>query len=212
MSDQSSKFSVARRTFAGDKRGMAAVEFTLIVPVLLILFIGVVEVTRAVSIDRRFGKVTSMVADLLTRETDPVNAATVEGIYGVVNHVMGVWGTETLKLHITPVRAAAADRNDIYVYAGKPNRPSFGSGSASPRDVCERFTGLTTNMLDAGGTAIIVEGEYGFEPLIAEGIVPATIWEDRAVFAPRSGDGTGCISFEPEEGESADCEPTPGCE
>lgn len=212
MSDQSKKSSAARRPFVSDKRGIAAVEFSLIVPVLIILLIGVVEVTRAVSIDRRFGKVTSMVADLLTRETDPVNAATVEGIYGIVNHVMGVWGTETLKLHITPVRAAAADRNDVYVYASKANRPSFGSNTASPREVCDRFAGLTSNILDTGGTAIVVEGEYGFAPIIAEGFIPATIWEDRAVFAPRSGDGTGCISFEPEEGESADCEPTPGCE
>jgi Flp pilus assembly pilin Flp len=210
MSEITKKTSASGRRFAGDKRGIAAVEFSLIVPVLFIMFIGVIEVTRAVSIDRRFGKVTSMVADLLTRETDPVNAATVQGIYGIVNHIMGVWGTETLKLHITPVRAASDDRNDVYVYAPKANRPSFGSNATSPRDVCERFAGLTTDLLDTGGTAIVVEGEYGFAPLIAEGFIPATTWEDRAVFAPR--EGNGCISFEPDQGENADCEPTPGCE
>ncbi len=212
MSETTKMPSDARRRFVRDKRGIAAVEFTLIVPVLFIMLIGVIEVTRAVSIDRRFGKVTSMVADLLTRETDPVDAATVQGIYGIVDHIIGVWGTDTLKLHITPVRAAADDRNDIYVYAPKANRPSFGSNPTTPRDVCERFAGLTTNLLDTGGTAIVVEGEYGFSPIIAEGFVAATTWEDRAVFAPRDGDGNGCISFEPDQGENADCEPAPGCE
>lgn len=211
MSENTRKPAVARR-FMGDTRGIAAVEFGMILPILFIMLIGVIEVTRAVSIDRRFGKVTSMVADLLTRETDPVNAATVQGIYGVVNHIMGVWGTDTLKLHITPVRAAAADRNDVYVYAAKANRPSFGSNPTSPRDVCQRFAGLTSDLLDNGGTAIVVEGEYGFAPLIAEGFIPARTWQDRAVFAPRDGDGSGCVSFESEQGENADCEPTPSCE
>lgn len=212
MSEHTAKPSVSRRSLVKDKRGIAAVEFGLIAPVLFIILVGVIEVTRAVSIDRRFGKVTSLVADLLTRETDPVTTGTVQGIYGIVDHIMGVWGTETLKLHITPVRAAANDRNDVYVYATKDNRPSFGESATSPRDVCERYSGLTQDLLDTGGTAIVVEGELGFTPLIAEGIVPATTWFDRAVFAPRDGDGNGCISFEPEHGENADCEPTPDCE
>ncbi len=210
MSESTNMPSTRRQSFARDKRGIAAVEFGLIVPVLVIMLVGVIEVTRAVSIDRRFGKVTSMVADLLTRE-ESVDAATVQGIYGIVNHIMGVWGTERLKLHITPVRAAAVDANDVYVYAGKANRPSFGSSSASPRDVCERFAGLTTDLLESGTTAIVVEGEFEFEPLIAQGFVPASTWQDRAVFSPRNPGGE-CVSFERDENDAPICVPTPSCE
>lgn len=199
----------SRRRFVGDKRGIAAVEFALIVPVLLVMLIGVIEVTRAVSIDRRFGKVTAMVADLLTREQQ-VNAADVQGIYGIVEHIMGVWGTDNLRLHITPVRASSDDRNDVYVYAAKDNRPSFGPNAVAPRDLCERYSSLSTDLLDTDGTAIVVEGEFDFTPLIAEGIVPTKTWEDRAVFSPRDGAEGGCVSFE--TGETADCQPTPGCE
>jgi Flp pilus assembly pilin Flp len=202
--------SIRRRSFARDKRGVAAVEFGLIVPVLVIMLVGAIEVTRAVSIDRRFGKVTSMVADLLTRE-ESVDAPTVQGIYGVVNHIMGVWGAERLKLHITPVRAAAADPNDVYVYAGKANRPSFGSGSGSPRDVCDRFAGLTSELLQSGTTAIVVEGEFAYEPLFVQDYLPATTWRDRAVFSPRNPGGE-CVSFEKDEEDAPVCAPTPSCE
>jgi len=212
MSDHTSQTASARhiprRSFVGDKRGVAAVEFGLIAPVLLIMLIGVIEVTRAVSIDRKLGKVTAMVADLLTREKQ-VDAATVEGIYEIVEHIMGVWGTERLKLHITPVRAAEDDRNDIYVYATKENRPSFGANPVSPRDVCDRYTALTTDLLDTNGTAIVVESELEFAPLIAEGVVPSKTWSDRAVFAPRDGEGSGCVSFK--DGDEADCEPPAPC-
>ncbi len=197
-----------RRSIVRDIAGIAAVEFALIAPVLLIMLVGVIEVTRAVSIDRRLGQVTSMVADLLARE-ERVDAATVQGIYGIVEHVMSVWGTDTLKLHITPVRAAAANRNDVYVYAAKANRPSYGSNPTSPRDVCQRYTGLTPDLLDTGGMAIIVESEYQFRPLLVTDMFSAQTWTDKSVLAPR----TGCVSFEAADtAPQPDCLPTPGCE
>ncbi len=194
--------------FLRNREGIAAVEFGLIAPVLLIMLIGVIEVTRAVSIDRRFGQVTAMVADLLARE-ERVDADTVRGIYGIVEHVMGVWGTDTLKLHIYPVRASTDDPNDVYIYAAKANRPSYGSNATSPKDVCERYAGLTPNLLEEQGMAIIVQGEFGYTPLIANGILPPQTWLDQAVLSPR----TACVSFEAEnEAPQPDCIPTPGCE
>jgi Flp pilus assembly pilin Flp len=206
-----------RRSFARDTRGIAAVEFGLIAPVLLIMLVGVVEITRAVSIDRRFGQVTAMVADLISREEvlkkedlDGLNSdGKRTGIYGIVEHVMGVWGVETLKLHVYPVRASDTNRNTIYLYADKTNRPSFGSDDVSPKDVCDPYTGLTNDLLETQGTAIIVEGEYGFTPLLATGILSPSTWQDRAVLAPRS----GCVSFEDETTlPQPDCIPDPGCE
>jgi hypothetical protein len=170
-----------------------------------------------VSIDRRFGQVTALVADLISREEvlkredlDGVNSSGKRtGIYGIVEHVMGVWGVSTLKLHVYPVRASSDDRNNIYVYADITNRPSFGSAEDSPKNVCDPYTGLTTDLLDTRGTAIIVEGEFGYTPLLAEGILAPSTWKDRAVLAPRS----GCVSFEDETTlPQPDCEPTPSCE
>ena len=196
------------RFFLRDRSGVAAVEFALVAPVLLIVLLGVIEVTRAVSIDRRFGQVTAMVADLIARE-ERVDAATVQGIYGIVEHIMGVWGTDTLKLHIYPVRASSNDANDIYVYAAQTNRPSFGPDATSPKNVCDRYTGLMPNLLDKDGLAIIVEGELAYAPLIAQDFVGKQTWHDKAVLSPRM----GCVSFEPEsESPQPDCIPSPGCE
>jgi Flp pilus assembly protein TadG len=196
------------RFFLRDRSGVAAVEFGLIAPVLLVMLIGVIEVTRAVSIDRRFGQVTAMVADLIARE-ERVDAATIEGIYGIVEHIMGVWGTDTLKLHIYPVRASSTNANDIYVYAAKTNRPSFGPDAVSPKNVCDRYAGLMPNLLDKEGMAIIVEGELAYAPLLAQDFVSKQTWRDKAVLSPRM----GCVSFEPEnESPQPDCIPSPGCE
>lgn len=204
MSAHKMTIETRRRSFIRDRSGIAAVEFGLIAPVLLIMLIGVVEVTRAVSIDRRFGQVTSMVADLISREEDGVSTTDLEGdengagIYGIVEHIMGVWGTDTLKLNIYPVRATNVDRNDIKIYVGPNARPSF--GTTATKTICTAYTGLTTNLLDLGGSAIVVEGEYGYTPLLAQGILSAQTWKDRAVLAPRN----GCVWF---GGTSDNCQP-----
>src|SRR5690606_25911079 len=59
----------ALRRFARDVQGVGAVEFAMVAPVLLAMLLGAVEITRAVAIDKRFTVVTSMVADLVARET-----------------------------------------------------------------------------------------------------------------------------------------------
>lgn len=190
------------RMLAEDGRGIAAVEFGLIAPVLLIMLIGVIEITRAVSIDRRFGQVTSMVADLIAREEN-ITAADVQAIYGIVEHVMGVWGTDTLKLQVIPVKANEANPPLLHVYAETANRPSYGAGAAAPKPMCEQYTGLSNNLLAQGGLAIVVESEFRYTPLLVGGMLSAQTWHDKAVLAPRQ----TCVDFDGNE-----CNPMPACD
>lgn len=192
---------VGWRQLARDVRGVAAVEFGLIAPVLLIMLVGVFEVTRAISIDRRFGQVTSMVADLIAREEN-ITAADVNAIYGIVDHVMGVWGTDTLKLHVIPVRAKDDDATVLQVYAEVTNRPSYGAGEASLKARCDQYNGLSNDLLGAGGTAIVVEAEYNYNPLIVGGLFAPKAWKDKAVLAPRN----SCVDF-----DDNNCLPNPPC-
>jgi Flp pilus assembly protein TadG len=46
---------------------MAAVEFSLILPILVLLWIGGVEVTEALSVDRRINNLASSIGDLVSR-------------------------------------------------------------------------------------------------------------------------------------------------
>ena len=57
------------RRLGRNAEGVAAVEFGFIAPIMLLMLIGTIEISRAITIDRRFGLVTSMVADLVTTRT-----------------------------------------------------------------------------------------------------------------------------------------------
>jgi Flp pilus assembly protein TadG len=54
---------------ARDNRGNAAVEFAVIVPVMLVMFFGTVEFSSAVAVNRKISMVTQQLADLASRYT-----------------------------------------------------------------------------------------------------------------------------------------------
>jgi Flp pilus assembly protein TadG len=65
--------------FARDARGVSAVEFALVLPLMLTLYLGGVEVSQGVSIDRKVTLTARTVADLVAQvasiDTAGINAA-----------------------------------------------------------------------------------------------------------------------------------------
>ena len=56
------------RRFAGDRRGASAVEFALIAPFMILLYLGAVEIILALSIDRKITSAASALADLVAQD------------------------------------------------------------------------------------------------------------------------------------------------
>lgn len=67
---------VLLRRFGRRDRGAAVVEFALILPVLLLLFVGSIEASTLITVDRRLNVISGTVGDLVAR-WDPAEAATI---------------------------------------------------------------------------------------------------------------------------------------
>lgn len=61
------------RAFRKNRDGMAAVEFALILPVMLAIFFGVMELSRALTARAAVTNLTSTVADLVAQEKSPTS-------------------------------------------------------------------------------------------------------------------------------------------
>src|SRR5437667_11375140 len=57
------------RRFLADKRGVSAVEFAMVLPLMLTLYLGGVEVSSAVAIDRKMTLVARTIGDLTAQAT-----------------------------------------------------------------------------------------------------------------------------------------------
>jgi Flp pilus assembly pilin Flp len=173
-----------------DVRGIAAVEFAFIAPILLLMLVGAVEITRAVSIDRRFSVVANMVADLVARQSQQLKANDVAAIYDIAELVMSPYDADTLKLSIIPVMAHPANATNVRVYPSAVNRPSFHGGPVPA--MCQSYS-LTDGMLAVGESIIVVEASYRFTPLFVGYLMGSRDWTAKALAKPR---GLSCVPFD----------------
>ena len=171
-----------------DSAGVAAVEFGLIAPILLLMLMGVIELSRAISIDRKFGAVTSTIADIVAREKT-LNASDIAAMYDIVDHLMKPWDASTLKLAIIPVKSSPSNGSDTKVYAATTNRPTLHGAPLKAK--CASYT-LSANMLAPATSVIVVETTYQFTPLFSSSIIGSSTWTDKAVLSPRN----SCVDFD----------------
>lgn len=73
--------------FAASVDGVAAVEFAMVLPLLVVLYLGMAEITYAVNADHRVTLLGRTLADLTGRQTK-VTATTMDGIFGAAFAVM----------------------------------------------------------------------------------------------------------------------------
>ena len=192
-----------------NSEGVAAVEFGFIAPIMILMLVGTVEISRAVTIDRRLGLVTSMIADLVTREesissTTLVGAtsSTTDGIYGLVRHIMGPYDNGSMKVSIIPVKAKPTDATVTKVYAATTNRPPLNGGVGASEPALGSDFALTSGLLDAGGQLIVVKTSYHFTPLLIGYVMGSSTWTDKAIMSPRN--SSGCVDF-----DNNNCIPSP---
>jgi Flp pilus assembly pilin Flp len=176
------------KRFAKDVRGVAAVEFAYIAPVVALMFVGTLEASRALAVDRRFNLATSMVADLVGRETK-LTANDVNAIYNIVAQVMSPFDATTLKISLIPVKASSTDASNTKVYAATTNRPSY-HGGAQPAK-CATFS-LENGLIPKGGSVIVVQTSYVYTPVLVDYLWGSSTWTEQAIVSPRN----SCVDFD----------------
>jgi Flp pilus assembly protein TadG len=94
--------SAAANRFLRDKRGIAAIEFALVVPLMLAMYLGTIEISSAVSINRKVSRVASTVADLVTQQ-DIVDKTMLNNIMEIGEAVLFPYETRKPDIVITAI-------------------------------------------------------------------------------------------------------------
>ena len=99
--------------FKKDSKGVAAVEFALIAPILLLLFIGTIEISLMIAVDRKISRTSSSIADLIAQGGFSANntEAEIRAIFGMTDRIMYPYTTKIPCVVISQVRAKAEDTN-----------------------------------------------------------------------------------------------------
>ncbi|MDB5532311.1 MAG: uncharacterized protein JWO28_626 [Hyphomicrobiales bacterium] len=161
------------RRLGADRRGVAAVEFALILPLMLTLYLGTSELTQGVMASRKATLVARALSDLVG-QLAAGNAMTdteATNIFNAATAVMSPFPTSSLKMTITSVEfvANAAATNK---YDAKPRWTIIrNGGTARP---CAKLTAVantvkpaSTNMPNGmyqSGSIIVADVSYTYDP------------------------------------------------
>jgi Flp pilus assembly protein TadG len=84
--------------------GAAVVEFALIMPLMLLLYIGSVEASALISMDRRVQSVAGAVGDLVARHNGSIDAVTLKDYFRASGGIMTPYPPAGLKQVVTQVK------------------------------------------------------------------------------------------------------------
>lgn len=97
----------AARRIGSDKKGTALLEFALTLPVLLMLYLGCVQICDAVAVYRKTTTTTRTIADLTAQYTQ-VSDTELDSIMSASSQVMAPYATTGLRMVLTQVTVSAA--------------------------------------------------------------------------------------------------------
>jgi hypothetical protein len=92
------------RKFAADVRGVAAIEMAIIFPVMIILYIGLVDVTNLLMVNRRVTLTTSTLADLVTQADSSITTADIDGVFESARAIFEPMDVEGISLNLWAFR------------------------------------------------------------------------------------------------------------
>lgn len=139
------------RRFGADRRGVSAVEFALIAPIMILFYFGMAEICQGFMAKKRAEHVASAIADLVA-QTDDVSTSELNDIYAAASQIMKPFPTGALKQRVTSVT-----RNSSGVA-----KVDWSSGSGwSARSTGSTIT-VPANLIGNGESLIMSEVEYAY--------------------------------------------------
>lgn len=97
-----------RRRLIKDRRGIAAVEFALIVPLLLVMYFVTMEAGQGIDTNKKLGRLASMVADLVTQESS-VNKADLDAILQIGAAIIQPYNRSKPSIYIAGIQFNGAN-------------------------------------------------------------------------------------------------------
>jgi len=167
--------SSLRRLFRAET-GMAAVEFALILPILVTLWIGGVEVTQGLSVDRRLNNLASAIGDLVSRDK-ALQYSQIEDIFNIDEGALFPFSATGLSMRVTAVNVDANQKALV--------RWSRARGTTARPDNENLNTLIDVKLRVANTQIIMAEVFYTYTPAVGYVISGDIALSDRVYFTPR---------------------------
>jgi Flp pilus assembly protein TadG len=150
--------------FRDTEAGVAAVEFALILPIMIFVYIGSVEASALITVDRKVQNVSGAVGDLVARSKEKLTSADLQDYVRAAGGIMSPYGATQLRQVITQVRVSADGLTATVVwsrgYEHETAKPALARAENSSYSLPAAIRSIAKNQY-----VIVAETSYSYRPL-----------------------------------------------
>jgi Flp pilus assembly protein TadG len=174
------------RDLARDRNGLAATEFAIIVPMMLVMFFGTVEFSSAVAVDRKVTLIARTLSDLTSQAVLSVDDTYLQNVFTASIAIVSPYGPTPTKAQIT----------EIYVDSNKVARVQWSRAATIGTAATQATLAVSTHnagdvltiptQLQVAKTYLIFsEVSYSYKPTIGYVMKNSVTLSDVAYTRPR---------------------------
>lgn len=139
--------------FARDQKGLAALEFALLVPMMVLLLFGSIDLLDTMGANARAQNVAASLADVVARDTEVSNAE-VSGLWSAIDTLMYPDGGATMQIRVSSVSIINASTARVIWSEGR---------GMTARTANSTIT-LPPAMMNPGTSVVVAESVYVHTP------------------------------------------------
>ncbi|MGD9804586.1 MAG: TadE/TadG family type IV pilus assembly protein [Hyphomicrobiaceae bacterium] len=179
-----------------DTRGVAAVEFAMILPIMFFLFVGTIEFGQALAVDRRVTLTASSSGDLIARVQKGITSEELDSELQIIKQLIRPYDESALTVRI--VNVVAKGKKGSVEYKVNWSKDNHGG---TPYESNSDYSNMPENIIKPGAGVIVAEAIYNYTPLIFNYFIKSAFdMEDRFFFLPRGETKFGCVKLDEQAG------------
>jgi Flp pilus assembly protein TadG len=150
-------FKVFSKSFARAEAGLAAIEFALILPFMLMLYFGLVDLTGLIGFNRKITSVANTMADLVGQNRTSVLLSDISDYYNATALIMSP----------TPANQVTVNLFGYRMVSGVPTQRWKTTNGTGPGCNTVPPAATMANLMAAGNDLIVSVACYRFTPYVA---------------------------------------------
>lgn len=140
------------RRLRGDRRGVSAVEFAMLAPVIISLYFGLAEVCQGFMAQKRAGHAAAMVGDLVAQR-DVITSDEIDDAFEIGDLIMKPFPSTTLNIRVSSVTRG---NDDV-------NRVDWSRGSGMAARAVGTTVILPAGVVERGQSVVFAESTYDYD-------------------------------------------------
>ena len=163
------------RTFRRHEGGLAALEFALVAPIMILLYMGMAELTMAMMAERQAAHSASVVGDLVAQSIN-MDAAQLGDIFNVGAAIMKPFPASSLAFRVSSIKADGSGVPKV-VWSQGHGLAALTAGATA--------AGFPPNLLAPGDSVIEADVAYTYTSPIMQVLPTPITYNDSFYLKPR---------------------------